>query len=454
MVSAIWAVLGSLCWALTRPLAILGLVARLPLAAWHFSQRGKDAFAFRPPRTSPFLIRLVRALMPLLLRYCCRMERVDVPDEDLERVRKLTGQRVVLCPNHPTGWDPAVIFQLSTVLGEDFHYMACIEAFAYAPKGWFMQRMGCYSIVRGALDRESFRTTHELLLEGKRWLVIFPEGEACGHNDMVMPFQDGVVRMAFRAAEELHDNGLTDPLYVVPISLRYRFSRDMRREIGGALSRLERKLGIKPASRALELEALYARLVAVGVAVVATVEQEHGIRPRPGAHLEDRMQQVKEVLVSRIAAALGVSLRPNDSLLDRIRALYNAANHVVHEEPEGSDYERDLHRRRQQDVRPLYDDLDRVLRFVATRSDYVGETLSAERFLETIARLECEVLGEVKWYGPRLVALRIGEPIDLVAHIQAYKQDKRNAVLGITRQLESAVMLMLAASNQSTKGTT
>ena len=41
-------------------------------------------------------------------------------------------------------------------------------------------------------DREAIRTTVSLLAEHDRQLVIFPEGEIYGHNDLLLPFQSGL----------------------------------------------------------------------------------------------------------------------------------------------------------------------------------------------------------------------------------------------------------------------
>ncbi|MFQ5809801.1 MAG: hypothetical protein ACE5JM_09305 [Armatimonadota bacterium] len=71
--------------------------------------------------------------------------------------------------------------------------------------------------------------------------------------------------------------------------------------------------------------------------------------------------------------------------------------------------------------------------------------MTAERFLEIIGRLEWEVLGEQRCWGPRHVIVKIGEPIDLSEHWGTYTQDKRNTVAAVTMQLEDSVRLMLAS---------
>ena len=75
------------------------------------------------------------------------------------------------------------------------------------------------------MDRQSFATTRQILVEGKRWLVVFPEGEAVGQNSIVIPFQPGVIQLAFKAYEEAAKIEPTTSLYCVPMAIRYVYLR-------------------------------------------------------------------------------------------------------------------------------------------------------------------------------------------------------------------------------------
>lgn len=431
---------------LTRPIVVLaGLVVCALLVVHWLLHRKKKLFAFRPPKNSRLITRLAQFLIPQLIRFLWKIEAVEIDADGLERLRALRGKRAVLCPNHPTGLDPVVVFRLSAVLGDEFNYLACQECFHSPLKGWLLQQVGCYSIVRGTADTESFRMTRQLLAEGQRWLTLFPEGEACGQNDTVMPFQQGVAQTAFWALADLARQGQSPALYLVPIALKYTYTRDMRPEIDHSLGRLERKLGLPSPVPDLHPSALYGRLRRVGETVLATSEKGYGLRPGKEASLNDRVQRVKETIVARVAVALGVTFGPGQPLLDRIRTLFNAVDSLVYEEVQGSEYERELRRHRREEARALYEDLWRVLRFVATYDGYVRETHTAERFLEILGRLEWEVFGQERWVGPRKVIVRVGEPLNVTDHWAAYQQDKRKTVAAVTSQLESAVTALLAA---------
>jgi hypothetical protein len=105
---------------------------------------------------------------------------------------------------------------------------------------------------------------------GNRWLVIFPEGVACGQNDTVMPFQQGIAQLAFWACDDLGKQGDLPPIYFVPIAIKYIYLRDMRSEIDDSLRRLEDNLLLPPSP---QHSTLFSRLRRVGEAVLSANEQ-------------------------------------------------------------------------------------------------------------------------------------------------------------------------------------
>jgi len=402
-------------------------------------------FAFRPPKNSWFLIGLIKRLLPLILRLRLKVVAVDVREGDIRNLIKLKAQRVILTPSHSGGFESCILFHLSTLLGEEFNYIACKELFEPSPVAWLLQRLGGYSIVRGTPDRDSFRMTRQLLVEGKRWLVIFPEGEVCWHNDTVMPFHQGVAQLAFWAYEDIAKQGVLPSLHLVPTAIKYVYLYDMRREIASSLLRLERKLFLPP-----QTLTLYDRLRRVGEMVLTANERGYNVRPREGASLEERIQHIKELIISHAAMVLSVSLRPEQPLLDRIRTLLNAVDHIIYSEPEGTDYERQLHHHRQQEAQTLYDELYRVLRFIALHDGYVRERLTAERFLDVLGLLELEVFGHRRICGPRKAILKIGSPLNLMDYLSHYRTDKQSALQEVTISLESSVRQMLTGLSRLT----
>lgn len=397
------------------------------------------SFTFRPPKTNRLIISLAKRALPVALRLVPKVVAVEVNKDGLLRLRELLGQRVLLTPSHSGGMEPYVLFHLAKLLGTEFNYLAAKEVFEKWMRGWFMQHLGAYSIVRGASDTKSFTMTRRLLVDGRRWLVAFPEGEVCGQNDTLLPFQQGVAQLAFWAYEDLAKQGDAPPLYLVPAAIKYVYLRDMTSEIDHSLPPLEDELSLTPDPAPTR----YRRLRRVGEAVLSVVEKAHNVRPSQSARLNDRIQYMKELLVARVETALGAATRPQVPLRDRIRDLLNAIDRIVYDEPEGADYEIQLHQRRQELARGLCDDLLRVQRFIALHEGYVDEKRDDERFLDILGLIELEVFGKRRVRGPRKALVRVGEPLNLSSYFPRYKSDKRATLQEVTGVIESSVRRLL-----------
>lgn len=400
-------------------------------------------FTFRPPKSNRLVIALFKMRLRRAIRRKLKVTEIDISQDDLEKLRKLKGKRCLVTPSHSGGFEPHIIMYLSKLLGDHYNYMAAMEAFEQSPIiGWIMQRLGAYSIIRGTADRPSFQMTRQLLAAGKRWLVIFPEGQTVWQNSTVIPFQQGVIQIAFKAYEDAAKQEEDPSLFCIPIAVKYVYLEDMHDEIDASLERLESKLF---ASEDLEARPRYDRLRRVAEAVLAANEKTHGVTPDATSSMDDRIQSMKECIVLRLEQQLEVTASKSHALLDRIRTLFNTVDRIVHEEPEASDYERQLALERQQAVRSLYDDLWRVLQFVAIYDGYVSESMTVDRFMDVLCLLEMEVFNERRMWGPRKARVRVGDPIDLKDRHASYTTDRRKAVKDITMTLESSVRQMLDA---------
>jgi len=400
-----------------------------------------EPFTFYPPKSNRFVIGLVKLRIKHAIRKKLRVTEIEISDDDLERLRKLKGQRCLLTSSHSGGFEPHIIMYLSKLLQDDYNYMAAMELFQQSPiYRWLMPRLGVYSIIRGAVDRPSFSMTRKLLAEGKRWLVIFPEGQTIWQNSMVIPFQQGVIQLAFKGFEDAAGRSEGAHLHCIPMAIKYVYLEDMHAEIDASLSRLESKLSISEDSPTLTR---YGRLRRVAEAVLAAIEKTHELTPSPDGNMNERIEHLKEHAVSGLEHQLGLQSNDRQTLLDRIRALFNTVDRIVYEEPTGSEYEQQLALERQRAVSDHYEDLWRLLQFVSIYDGYVKESMTFERFLDVLCLLEMEVRRERKIWGPRKARVKVGEPIDLKDHASAYKSLKRETVRDVTASLESSVREML-----------
>jgi 1-acyl-sn-glycerol-3-phosphate acyltransferase len=395
---------------------------------------------FCPPKESALALKLSHIVLPAVMRGLRRIVKVTVPDTDWPHLQQLCRGRAILSANHPTTSDPLITMFLSRRLGEAFNYMACRELF-HGPWGWTIQHLGAYSVHRGLPDRQAIRMTRRLLAELDRKVVIFPEGETYEHNDVMIPFQQGIIQIGFGACDDLDKQGRSPSLPVLPIAVKYRCVRDPRPAIEAGLRALEGALSLATAAG----DSYYQRLRRIGERVLGQMEGEFGLKPAPMAALNERIQAAKEHVLNRVAREVGVT-RPGElSLAEQMRFLFNAVHEFAGQFAEApGDYGRRQHERRLAAARPLLLDLRRVHNFLVVTDGYVADKMTGERFLDVLGRLEREVLGKVRHGVPREAVVRIAPPIDLGLHYDRYRQSRRTTVADITAQVEGRVLTLLA----------
>ena len=177
-----------------------------------------DMQDFYPPKQKPLMTRLVQSISYPLARVLYQF-RLSVSEADIGKVRQIDDSRLVFVCNHPTLEDGISLFVLSARLGQLFHYVVARESFK-GLMGWFIQRLGCYSIRRGVGDRTSISQTLSLLKEPRCRLVIFPEGGCSYQNDTIMPFRPGAIQLPMSVLAQLAKKtpDAVPDLYVVPLA--------------------------------------------------------------------------------------------------------------------------------------------------------------------------------------------------------------------------------------------
>ena len=61
---------------------------------------------------------------------------MDIRPKDAARIKSLSAQRLLIAPNHPTNFDPSLLFALSHSADTPFHYLACHETFDRMGELW------------------------------------------------------------------------------------------------------------------------------------------------------------------------------------------------------------------------------------------------------------------------------------------------------------------------------
>ena len=402
---------------------------------------------FKPPKENRVVIGTVKLMLPLLMRLSQRVQHVEIDRESLDRLKSTDGFPTILVPNHPSRADPHVMFVVSNRCGKGFRFMCARETFdrklaGLKCRGFFMTRLGSYSVVRGAVDRDSFRMTRETLSEGKRKLVVFGEGEISHQNETIMPFESGVAQFGFWALHDMEKADNLKPLYLLPIGLKYSYKKDMWREIEGALTNLELSVLPEGANRPTEL---YDRVKHLGGALLTTLAKEYHLRLSEESSLNERIELMREHILSQMENFMELVPQPDSHPLRRVRAIQNRIDEEIYRDvDEMTEYERGIHAQRVDKFRQFYTDLRRIVNSIAIYEGYIGENPSQERFLEVITRLEVEVFGRSKVKGPLDAFVRIGAPKNLLASYEAYKKEKRQTTQQVTLELETEVQNIIA----------
>ena len=398
---------------------------------------------FKPPKPNTTAIRVAKALMPLISRLYLNGLTLAVNTESITRLKTTDGHPTVLAPNHAAHADPAVMFLLSKRLSQQYYYMTARETFDQGKfKGLcslLLQWFGAYSIVRGTADRNAFRTTREILTKGDAPIVIFGEGEISRQNDTVMRFERGVTQLCFWALDDMQKAGISKPLYIVPIGIKYHYPQDMWTAIDAALTRLEH--AILPPVERTSIER-YQRLRRIGIAVLRTLATEYQYKIDETVPIDVHIQKLKEQILSHAEQIMGIHTEAD--VLSRVRALKNLVDAEVYKDVEQmTAYEQKIHEELLHKFQQFYPDLERLINFIAISDGYVAKAPSQERYLEVIIRLEREVFGTAKMRGPRVASLRVGEPKNLRDCYDTYKAQKRETVEQITLELETAVQTLV-----------
>lgn len=397
-------------------------------------------FNFIAPKPNKILTGAARVSLGTVLRFL-KIRRVIYSPQAIELLRTLDRERLVLCPNHPTNTEPAILFGLAAEANQEFHYVCCREAFGYwgGFYGWLIRRFGAYSLVRGALDRSSFQCTRQLLTRPGVRIVIFPEGEVYSQNDSLLPFQSGVIQLCYWGLEDARKSEPSADVLLVPVAVHYRFLKDMGPVIKRSLARLERAVGLEVCANDSPLD----RLKRLGDRVLSGLEHSYTLRLPDGLGLQERMDAVKDAILVRAAKTVGVEPK-GATLVERMRYVINAAHQVTLEQPASDNaYDRKLWEEHRTHVEPTIQDLDRLANWIAVYDGYVASDPSQERVVQTIRRLEMEVFGKMICNGPQECRLEVGEPVSLRSTWSEYSQDKRQTVADVTDLVEGRVQDVL-----------
>jgi hypothetical protein len=450
---------------------------------------------FLPPRLDGRVLAVGKVVLPLWLRWRCRIDSVEVEGMAslVEAMRSFQAgeSRLLLAFRHPSLDDPLSMARLLWVelaragrqqglrfdpapTGQ-FLFDRGIPLWAGAPMGWLFTRLGGGSIQRSKLDLPALRTARGLLLDGPHPFALAPEGATNGHNELLSPLEPGTAQLAFWTAADLADAGRHERMDLLPIGLQYSYIEPVWGAIEDLLCRLETAAGLTPdPSHALAPSRLLERLVLLGERMLEQMEAFYRDKvhlclpdgeaaPTQSVQTESianpfghRMQRLMDLALRRVEQSFG--MHPSGSLTDRCRRLEQAGwDRLYPAQPAAaappSPLAKGLADRLAEETEAQLWHMRVVESFVAVSGTYVRERPSQERFADTLLLLwdtQCRIQGQTSNQRPRLGRLRarisIDTPIVVDERMADYRRDRRQAVQSLTEELSLRLQGLIVPS--------
>ncbi len=402
--------------------------------------------SFRPAKPRGWVIRAVQAFLRFDL---ARRNRLHLEPRDLAVLRALPrGAGIILAANHADETDFKACLELSRRSGRRFLFLMNREAFdeGHGVAGWWLQRLGAFSVERGGLHNEQAkRFAIEVVLRGREVLVIFPEGEIYYLNDLVQPFKSGAVDIGMQAVVEARRTRPDWTAYLVPMALRYHYRGTVSPILERRTRLMERRLNLQIAGLSLQR-----RLTQIMADLLRRQERAHHLKLEADrmTELGERVQEVREAILSQAEARyVGVIGSPPSQTMDRAWRLGSYLRGLLARGvPSGGEA--------WEQARADLASSENVAQMGGWQPQYTDVDPSPERLAETVLKLEREVyrIKRPRQLARRDLFLRIGEPIDLSRHLPNYHRDAQAVRRGLAEQLRDAIQHLLGPAAPTTTG--
>ena len=121
---------------------------------------------------------------------------------------------IILAPTHRSRWDGLVLTMAMgrRVTNKDCRFMVT-KSEMKGIQGWFLKRLGCFSINQLSPSLSTLRYAIDLIEKGEQ-LVVFPEGKINKFGKKLI-LKEGLFRLAKLATKK------TDSITIIPIGIAY-----------------------------------------------------------------------------------------------------------------------------------------------------------------------------------------------------------------------------------------
>jgi len=361
----------------------------------------EEPYEFVPPVYSKIWPAILRLYIPHWIKKTYGVHSVETRNAERLKATVDAGHSVILAPNHSRMSDPLTFVELSRRVNRDFHAMASWHLFKQSRLERFMlRRVGAFSVYREGVDRPAINTAVDILVDGRRPLIIFGEGAVSRHNDELMPMMDGmafVARTAAKRREKIPGGGVV----IHPVAIRYFFRGDLGASVTPVLEEIEGHFAWYPQKD----KSLIQRIRQIGQALLSLKEIEYFGWARTGDFYE-RVDNLIEDVLTKLEKRWNIR-DPAEGVVARVKNLRSA---ILPALVDDKTTDRERHDYRKQLAACYY---------VQQMSHYprnyvrVSEKNIPEHILETVERFEEDFTDRVRVHGPLHAVVQVGEAISV-----------------------------------------
>lgn len=389
-------------------------------------------YQFFPPRPSKPVMAASRHLNRFLLRFDRKIHCQEI-NGHFEEVKQLVdkGDSILFTPNHPTRTDPQLVGEIASRLGTHTSFMAAYDVFLENKiQAWFMQKNGCFSVDREGNDRKALSTAIDILKQQRGALTIFPEGNTYQLNDRITPILDGPAFVAARAQRSM---GSAGNVWVVPVSLKYTYIHDVRKQIESTLAQIARVSEYPKSASIHNVFDIGGHLISSWLKDKMNLNHRVEFDPKVPEQVRYELKKLTDQLAGTLEEELGMNCGTDFTIFDRVRKVRSKIHQL-----------RSADNRHCQSVREKYRQLaDRAIftfRLIPYMIPSLTENPTLDRYAETVARMKEDLYSKsFAPFGVRKAIAHIGAPVCVADSLAEAGGKVKDTVAGLTSHLEGAI---------------
>jgi hypothetical protein len=193
-----------------------------------------------------------------------------------------------------------------------------VPLWAGAFERWLLPRVGALPVYHAKFDSLSIKRIRSLMKDGQYPIALAPEGQVSYSSEEAPRLESGAARICLWCAEDLHREGRSEDVVLLPISIQQRWPKATEKSLDALIAAMEGECGL---AQVVGETSRFERLKRLGEAVLAAAE--HQYRHFYGAELPDSGELSSAQRLSNLR-----------------QAALATAEHCFHLKPEGDEIRR------------------------------------------------------------------------------------------------------------------